>query len=80
MTSAAMVAGVLPMALGLTEGGDQTAPLGRAVAGGLLLATPATLLALPAVYALLMANAPRSSPSLDPLDPESRHHTPEVAT
>jgi multidrug efflux pump subunit AcrB len=74
MTTAAMVAGMLPMALGLGERGDQTAPLGRAVIGGLLAATATTLLVLPAVYALLMGGASRRSPSLDPADPESSYH------
>jgi multidrug efflux pump subunit AcrB len=70
MTSLAMIAGMVPMALGLGEGGAQTAPLGRAVAGGLLAATAATLTFLPAVFAVL---APRTvgSPSLDPDDPGS---------
>ena len=70
MTSLAMIAGMVPMALGLGEGGAQTAPLGRAVAGGLLAATMATLAFLPAVFAVL---APRTtgSPSLDPDDPGS---------
>ena len=67
-----MIAGMLPMALGWSEGGEQTAPLGRAVIGGLALATVATLLVLPAVYALLAAKTVTSS-SLDPEDPASRH-------
>jgi multidrug efflux pump subunit AcrB len=53
MTSLAMIAGMLPMALGLGRSGEQSAPLGRAVVGGLALATVATLLVLPAVFALL---------------------------
>jgi len=53
MTSLAMIAGMLPMAVGLGKSGGQTAPLGRAVIGGLALATIATLLVLPAIYALL---------------------------
>jgi multidrug efflux pump subunit AcrB len=75
MTSAAMIAGMIPMALGLGEGGAQTAPLGRAVVGGLLVVTVATLGVLPAVFALL---APRTfrSPSLDPGDPTSPHYHP----
>jgi multidrug efflux pump subunit AcrB len=72
MTSLAMIAGMLPMALGLGEGGQQSAPLGRAVIGGLALATVATLLALPAVYALVQSRAHRTSPSLDPDDTQSR--------
>jgi multidrug efflux pump subunit AcrB len=53
MTALAMIIGMVPMALGLGDGGEQNAPLGRAVIGGLLLATLATLLFVPAVYSLL---------------------------
>jgi multidrug efflux pump subunit AcrB len=70
MTSLAMTAGMLPMAVGAGQGGAQTAPLGRAVVGGLLLATVATLLVLPGVYALLRGRAGRHSASLDPDDPD----------
>lgn len=66
MTSFAMIAGMLPMALGLGEGGEQTAPLGRAVVGGLAVATFATLLILPSVFAIVQARAHRRSASLDP--------------
>ncbi len=55
MTAAAMIAGMIPMALGLGEGGAQSAPLGRAVIGGLIFATVATLTVLPAVYAVVMS-------------------------
>jgi multidrug efflux pump subunit AcrB len=72
MTSLAMIAGMVPLALGLGEGGQQSAPLGRAVIGGLALATIATLVALPAVYALVQGGAGRRSPSLDPDDSGSR--------
>lgn len=75
MTSVAMIAGMVPLALGAGEGGDQTAPLGRAVVGGLVLATGATLLILPPVFAVLAPRVARSA-SLDPEDPESRHHEP----
>jgi multidrug efflux pump subunit AcrB len=68
MTSLAMVAGMTPMALGLGEGGDQTAPLGRAVAGGLVAATLATLLVLPAVFSLTQRRSVRRSASLHPDD------------
>lgn len=60
MTTFAMGAGMIPMALGLGEGGDQSAPLGRAVIGGLAASMVATLLVLPAVYALFAARAVRS--------------------
>ncbi len=70
MTSLAMIAGMLPMAAGWGEGGQQTAPLGRAVIGGLLFATLATLWVLPSIFALVRARASRRSPSLDPDDKE----------
>jgi multidrug efflux pump subunit AcrB len=73
MTSCAMIAGMVPMALGLGEGGEQTAPLGRAVIGGLVMATLATLLVLPAVFALVRARAKTQSRSLDPNDSHSAH-------
>ena len=77
MTSLAMIAGMAPMALGLGEGGEQTAPLGRAVIGGLALATVATLLVLPAVFALIQARAHRRSASLHPDDaPEAAIQAP----
>jgi multidrug efflux pump subunit AcrB len=71
MTSAAMTAGMIPMALGLGETGPQIAPLGRAVIGGLVAATAATLLVLPAAFALIQARTGRDSASLDPDDPAS---------
>jgi multidrug efflux pump subunit AcrB len=71
MTTGAMIAGMLPMALGLGEGGEQTAPLGRAVIGGLAAATLTTLFVLPSIFALVQRNAPRGSSSIDPFDPES---------
>ena len=71
MTSIAMIAGMLPMALGFGESGDQTAPLGRAVIGGLFFATVATLTILPSAFAIIQARSTTKSPSLDPLDPES---------
>ncbi len=58
MTAAAMIIGMLPMALGLGEGGEQNSPLGRAVIGGLLLATVTTLFIVPIVYSLLRKKAP----------------------
>lgn len=78
MTSAAMIAGMAPMAIGLGEGGDQTAPLGRAVIGGLLAATITTVLILPAVFALVMGRTPAQSVSLNPFDPNSRHYVPDA--
>jgi multidrug efflux pump subunit AcrB len=58
MTAAAMILGMLPMSLGLGEGGEQNAPLGRAVIGGLLLATVTTLFIVPIVYTYLRKSAP----------------------
>jgi multidrug efflux pump subunit AcrB len=76
MTSCAMIAGMLPMALGLGEAGQQNAPLGRAVIGGLLAATAATLLVLPTVFAVVQRRASSASPSLDPGDQDSDHYKP----
>jgi multidrug efflux pump subunit AcrB len=56
MTALAMIIGMAPMALGLGEGGEQNAPLGRAVIGGLILATMATLLFVPVVFSLIHEN------------------------
>jgi multidrug efflux pump subunit AcrB len=74
MTSFAMMAGMVPMALGFGEGGDQTAPLGRAVVGGLSFATVATLFVVPAVFVIVMGRSSTASASLDPDDPASVFH------
>ncbi len=66
MTSAAMIAGMIPMAIGLGEGAEQTAPLGRAVIGGLAVATLATLAVLPSVFSVLQSGRPTGSGSLEP--------------
>ncbi len=71
MTSIAMIAGMIPMASGLGEGGDQIAPLGQAVIGGLIASTLASLLILPAIFTLVQRKASINSVSLDPEDPES---------
>jgi multidrug efflux pump subunit AcrB len=76
MTSLAMIAGMLPLALAIGEGGDQSAPLGRAVIGGLAAATLATLFVLPSVFALVQRRATTQSASLDPEDPQSRYYAP----
>jgi multidrug efflux pump subunit AcrB len=73
MTSAAMIAGMIPMALAIGEGAEATAPLGRSVIGGLAAATMATLIVLPSVYALVQQSASSLSSSLDPDDPDSAH-------
>ncbi len=80
MTSCAMIAGMVPMALGLGESGEQTAPLGRAVIGGLLAATATTLFVLPSIFALVQGWAGRRSASLDPDDPESGYFEPGTTT
>lgn len=77
MTSLVMTAGMAPMALGIGEGGEQSAALGRAVIGGLLAATLATLVILPSVFAVVQSRASTASASLDPDDPDSRHYSPE---
>jgi multidrug efflux pump subunit AcrB len=64
MTSLAMIAGMVPMALGLSEGGERTAPLGRAVIGGLLFSTNTVLLILPLIYSLVQRGAKQDTPNL----------------
>jgi multidrug efflux pump subunit AcrB len=76
MTSLAMIVGMIPMASGLGEGGDQTSPLGRAVIGGLFASTFAALLILPLVFAWVQGNATTQSVSLDPEDKESIFYVP----
>ena len=58
MTALAMIVGMFPMSLGLGEGGEQNAPLGRAVIGGLLVATVLTLVFVPVMYSLLRRRPP----------------------
>ena len=72
MTSLAMIAGMLPMAIGFGTTGAQAAPLGQAVIGGLAAATAATLFVLPGAFSVIRARAGRQSPSLDPDDPASK--------
>ena len=76
MTAAAMIFGMLPMAIGWGENGAQAAPLGRAVIGGLLFSMFATLIILPAIYAVLQGRASLASPSLNPMDTSSRYYEP----
>jgi len=73
MTALAMIIGMLPMSLGLGEGGEQNAPLGRAVIGGLIVATAATLLFVPVVYAALRKKAGHTPD--DEIDEELREST-----
>ncbi len=76
MTSLAMIVGMIPMASGLGEGGDQTSPLGRAVIGGLLASTFAAVFILPLVFAWVQGNTSTDSVSLDPEDKESKFYVP----
>ena len=73
MTSLAMIAGMIPMALGLGEGGDQVAPLGIAVIGGLLFSTFSVLFFLPQVYHFVTGKRKYASASLDPDDVNSKN-------
>ncbi len=75
MTALAMIIGMIPMALGAGEGGEQNAPLGRAVIGGLMLATVATLIFVPAVFALLHGRREQAETSQEPAE---RHIGAEV--
>jgi multidrug efflux pump subunit AcrB len=74
MTASAMIAGMVPIALAGGTASEQTAPLGKAVIGGLVFATLATLTVLPSVYAVLQAKATTQSASLYPKDPLSRYY------
>ena len=76
MTATAMTFGMLPMAMGTGEGGGQSAPLGRAVIGGLIVSTFATLTILPSIYAIFQAKASTSSASLNPDDITSKYYEP----
>ena len=71
MTSFAMIAGMVPMALALGTGAEATAPLGRAVIGGLMAATFVNLTVLPFIFSMVQGRAATTSASLDPDDPES---------
>ena len=73
MTALAMVIGMLPLSLGLGEGGEQNAPLGRAVIGGLILATVATLFFVPVVFSLVHRKT--VAPALPPQPEEETHQT-----
>ena len=82
MTSLAMIAGMIPMASGMGEAGDQTAPLGRAVIGGLFASTLAALFVLPLVFAMVQKKTSIQSVSLDPEDEGSKsfaeEHDPQI--
>ncbi|MBV8254509.1 MAG: efflux RND transporter permease subunit [Chitinophaga sp.] len=76
MTSIAMAVGMIPMASGLGEAGDQTAPLGRAVIGGLVASTIASLFILPLVFSWAQQKTSTKSVSLDPEDEDSQYYVP----
>ena len=78
MTACAMTVGMVPMALALERGSQMQAPLGRAVIGGLVMSTFATLLVLPSIFALVIGRKVFRSPSIYPDDPESTHYDPRV--
>ncbi|HEV8515148.1 MAG TPA: efflux RND transporter permease subunit [Cyclobacteriaceae bacterium] len=78
MTTVAMVMGMIPMALGLGEGGDQASPLGRAVIGGLIASTLAALFILPLVFSWVQNKTTTDSVSLDPEDKDSTHYIPSL--
>jgi multidrug efflux pump subunit AcrB len=78
MTACAMTVGMVPMALALERGSQMQAPLGRAVIGGLVMSTFATLLVVPSIFAVVIGKKVARSPSIYPDDPESSHYDPHV--
>jgi multidrug efflux pump subunit AcrB len=78
MTACAMTVGMVPMALALERGSQMQAPLGRAVIGGLVMSTFATLLVVPSIFALVIGGKVAESPSIYPDDPESAHYDPNA--
>ncbi|WP_026970019.1 efflux RND transporter permease subunit [Algoriphagus terrigena] len=76
MTALAMIVGMIPMAIGFGEAGDQTSPLGRAVVGGLAMSTVAALIILPLAFSWAQEKTSTQSVSLDPEDEESIHYVP----
>ncbi|HWE35131.1 MAG TPA: efflux RND transporter permease subunit [Isosphaeraceae bacterium] len=78
MTACAMTVGMVPMALALEKGSQMQAPLGRAVIGGLVMSTFATLLVVPSIFAMVIGKRAFRSPSIYPDDHESKHYDPQV--
>jgi multidrug efflux pump subunit AcrB len=78
MTACARTVGMVPMALALERGSQMQAPLGRAVIGGLVMSTFATLLVVPSIFAVVIGNKKAISPSIYPDDRASRYFDPEV--
>jgi multidrug efflux pump subunit AcrB len=79
MTACAMTVGMVPMALALERGSQMQAPLGRAVIGGLVMSTFATLMIVPSIFAIVIGKKVATSPSIHPADPDSRFYSPEVS-
>jgi multidrug efflux pump subunit AcrB len=80
MTACAMSIGMVPMALGLERGSEMETPLGRAVIGGLVMSTFATLFVVPPIFALLIGKSEYYSPSISPENPDSAHYDPQFGT
>jgi hypothetical protein len=80
MTACAMTMGMVPMALALEEGSQMQAPLGRAVIGGLVMSTFATLLVIPSIFAVVIGGRSYRSPSIYPDDRDGRYYDPDVFT
>jgi multidrug efflux pump subunit AcrB len=78
MTACAMTVGMVPMALALERGSQMQAPLGRAVIGGLVMSTFATLLVVPSIFAVVVGKKVATSASIHPADPDSRFYSPEA--
>ena len=78
MTACAMTVGMVPMALALEHGSQMEAPLGRAVIGGLVMSTFATLLVLPSIFAVVIGRKEARSPSLNPANPASAYDDPQL--
>jgi hypothetical protein len=78
MTACAMTVGMVPMALALERGSQMQAPLGRAVIGGLVMSTFATLLVVPSIFAVVVGKKVAASASIHPADPDSRFYSPEA--
>ncbi|MDR3636756.1 MAG: efflux RND transporter permease subunit [Isosphaeraceae bacterium] len=78
MTACAMTVGMVPMALALERGSQMQAPLGRAVIGGLVMSTFATLLVVPSIFAVVIGRRVHGSPSIYPDDRDSAHYDPMV--
>jgi Cu/Ag efflux pump CusA len=78
MTACAMTIGMVPMALALERGSEMQAPLGRAVIGGLVMSTLATLLIVPAIFTILIGRSKFRAPTLYPYDRQSAHYDPDA--